>query len=69
MEVTSCGLSMLRTGCETMSRMGRTYDPDFGLKVGCKSLEGPGWKGYERDRWEAWGERLRPQGRCVRMRE
>lgn len=49
--------------------MGRTYDPDFGLKVGCKSLEGPGWKGYERDRWEAWGERLRPQGRCVRMRE
>ena len=31
-------------------RYGRTYDPDFELEAGCKSFEGRGWKGYERDR-------------------
>lgn len=39
---------------------GRTYDPeDFGTGPDCKMLAARGWKGYERDRWEVWGERLR----------
>lgn len=38
---------------------GRTYDADFGLEPGCASFRDCGWKGYERDRWDAWGERLR----------
>lgn len=39
---------------------GRTYDPeDFGTGPGCKMLAARGWKRYERDRWEVWGERLR----------
>ena len=37
----------------------RTYNEDFGLGPGCARFRDRGWKGYERDRWEVWGERLR----------
>lgn len=41
-------------------RYGRTYDPEeFGTGPGCKRFAARGWKGYEQDRWEVWGERLR----------
>jgi hypothetical protein len=40
-------------------RFGRTYGGDWNFGPGCESFKRKGWLGFERDRWDAWGERLR----------